>query len=82
MRKKIDGCVRCGNLMIIDEVISNLECPLSKNGKHQWRRNRTLSFQQHNRFQRITNEELCSDCGAIQVREFSLDIPYNPHPRE
>jgi len=82
IRKKIEGCVRCGNLQIADESITNMECPLSKNGKHQWVKNKTLSFKQHNRFQRITHEELCPDCGAKQIREFNLDIPYNPHPKK
>ncbi len=79
MRKKIEGCVRCGNLQITDESIKEMECPISNNGKHQWVKNKNLSFKQHKRFQNITHEELCSCCGAKQIREFNLEIPYNPH---
>tara|TARA_B100000282_G_C31456426_1_gene364835 strand:+ start:204 stop:548 length:345 start_codon:yes stop_codon:yes gene_type:complete len=82
IRKKIEGCARCGEMVISEENIANLECPASYNGKHQWQRIRNISFRQMNRYQKISDEECCKDCGAKQIRDYQLEIPYNPHKRK
>ena len=81
MRAKIQGCVRCKETETIHEKIEGMECPFSKNGKHQWEKSRNLDFKQFKRYQKIVDEEKCPNCNSVQIREYTRDIGYNPHRR-
>lgn len=78
-RRVIRGCVRCKEMTTYTENIENMECPTSKNGKHQWVKTKNLHFRQFKRYQEIHDEETCPCCGSIQIREYKRDIGYNPH---
>jgi RNA polymerase subunit RPABC4/transcription elongation factor Spt4 len=80
-RTVISRCRRCKEITTETQDATKLECPISPNGKHQWKWKETLEFRQLKRYQEKTDKEECPHCKAQQIREYQTMIPYNPHKR-
>tara|TARA_B100000287_G_scaffold315933_1_gene299530 strand:+ start:18558 stop:18905 length:348 start_codon:yes stop_codon:yes gene_type:complete len=78
-RKTMYRCRRCKEIEVVTEDATQLECPLSSNGKHQWKWVENVAFQQHYKYQEKTDREKCSLCKCEQLRSYKSLVGYNPH---
>ena len=80
-RTVVSKCRRCLEITTKTQDATKLECPVSPNGKHQWKWKETLEFHQLKRHQEKKDREECPHCNAQQIREYQSMIAYNPHRR-
>lgn len=79
MVKHIWSCRRCGDKTYETLKVGDVDCPLSYNGIHQWRKTETVSFIQHYNYRDITENQACECCGSQRLYEYKSMIGYDPH---